>query len=476
MAEAQISTRELPDNELEERLVRAVRARGGKVTEADIVVESGVPPHQVGPGLRAMLAQYRSHISVTDDGDLLYEFERSLARRDAVPWAGVKAVGRALWRGFRAVYKVAIAVVLVGYVVVFVALLVAALLARSGSNSSDSEGRSSSGDGGFGFGGFDSFLFWGFGWGQPSRRQRALFSRTRRPSVPFYKKVFQFVFGPEKPRNDDLADERGLLAWIRTQGGVISPTELAARTGWSLNAAEQESTKLLARYGGDVEVTEDGRMLYTFSDIVKTAQPRREADAAEAGRAFLAAWEPREPLTGNSAAANVGIGLMNAFVLISATVILPGFVVQRLGIDLTQTAVWSWLVGIPAVYATLFFGVPLVRQVLAVAPENRRRALRNLRRAILREAFAGRSPEPAAIAATVPPGLPAAGSTPSAVEDSIKRIGFEFDAAVEPDESGRIVWRWDRIAGERAAAEARRQGEKTRLVEVGAKALAFTSR
>src|SRR5262249_47860087 len=148
-------------------------------------------------------------------------------------------------------------------------------------------------------------------------------------------------------------------------------------------------------------------------------------------------WEVEEPVTGNTTASNVGIGLMNGFVLLSSTVLMPEAIAPRLHIDLSQPLAWLGLTAIPAAYAALFYAIPLARRLLSVAPENRRRALRNLRRSVLREAFAGRSPEPSAVVRAIPAGLPAADASLPQVDEQIKQIGFEFDAAAEPDDAGR---------------------------------------
>jgi hypothetical protein len=472
VAVAEISTRELPDDELEDRLVRALRARGGRATEADLVVSSGVPPHQVGPALTRMLAQYKSHLAVTDDGDLVYEFDPAMTRRDAVPWARWKRVGRALWAAFTVLYKVLIAVVLVGYVVLFLVLLLAALGALASGGRGRRERRDSwSSTGGRSWLSLGDILWWSTGWGRVRRRPAP---GARAPGVPFYRRVFAFVFGPERPAADELADERRLLAFVRARGGVVAPTELAARTGWSLDAAEEESTRLLARYGGDVEVTDDGHILYTFKDLMLTASEDAGADG-EAARPVWETWEPRAPVTGNSTGWDVFIGALNAFVLAGATVLVPGFVAPALGLPLAEPLVAYGLVLAPAVYASLFFAIPLARRAWVVGPENRRRAGRNLRRAVLRLAFEGRSPEPADVARAIPPEVPAA-RDPAVLERAIRGVAFELDAATEATEEGRIVYAWNRIAGEHAAAEARRRGHAGRLVRVGDKALAFTSR
>ncbi len=48
--------------------------------------------------------------------------------------------------------------------------------------------------------------------------------------------------------------------------------------GWDFDRAEEEATRLLADYGGEPEVTDDGVVIYVFKELRKTAV--RETAAA----------------------------------------------------------------------------------------------------------------------------------------------------------------------------------------------------
>ena len=170
--------------------MEALRGRGARLTRADAIVASGLPDDEAGRALTVLLKEYRSHLSATESGELLYEFDPGFARRDAVSWRERSAaLGKALWRGFTFLFKVAIVATLVGYFLLFVAMMLAFIVARS--NSSDSDD-----DGGFGLGG----LFWFWGWGAgPDRYGRRPAGRSAAPRTPFYKRVFAFVFGPPAP-------------------------------------------------------------------------------------------------------------------------------------------------------------------------------------------------------------------------------------------------------------------------------------
>src|SRR5262245_41506553 len=123
-----------PEAEAERRLVTALRGRDGAVTVADATALTGLSSDETAPALRRLLGNYKSHLAVTESGELLYRFDPSMERRDAVPLRDrLAAAGRALWRAFTIFFKVWIAVTLVAYVVAFVAMLVALVFARTAS-------------------------------------------------------------------------------------------------------------------------------------------------------------------------------------------------------------------------------------------------------------------------------------------------------------------------------------------------------
>src|SRR5262249_24466365 len=139
------------DPKAAERLFSALktRARGGelvKVTQADAVALTGMPSQQAEPALKSLVASYRSHLAVTDEGDLVYEFDPSFAGRDRVPLAErLRTAGEVAWRGFSFFFKIWIAVTLVAYVVAFVAMMIRlTVMGRSDDRRDDRRG-------GFGF-------------------------------------------------------------------------------------------------------------------------------------------------------------------------------------------------------------------------------------------------------------------------------------------------------------------------------------
>ena len=511
-----LSREVLDDRAIDERLLTALRTRRGRATESDMVVESGLAPHLLGPSLRRLMLVHECTIETTDDGDVVYVFDPSLATRKDDPGRRWREFRRKAWAGFRVFFKIAIAVVLVIYFLIVVALVIAAtaaLLSNRGSSSSSSSGRSWSSGSSSGSGSGDFFVWvWLFGssdyrhqrraWrhgsdhqfhdsgyhghhyhghGQAQAMQHYESSRWATPAgqrtatmkLPFYKKVFAFVFGREEEERDELFTEKQLLAYIRSAGGVVSPTELAVHTGWSVSAAEKQSTRLIAEYGGDVDVTEDGQILYIFPELMATAG----GPAAETRPAPLI-WEHYEwpqPLTGNSGGANFAIAALNGTVLLGALALIPYYAAPILEIDMTDPAAHIGLYLVPTIYSALFFLIPIYRAIVQVRPENRRRAERNTRRAVLQQVYTRSLPEPTPVSLTIaelqllpPPGVEMSVDRDEDLAEVVQDIAVDHGADGTVQDDGRVTYLFDRVAAEsRATTRARALGGQLAITRIG---------
>jgi hypothetical protein len=411
-------------------LLDALRGRGGKLTKSDAMAVSGLPEAETQQALTVLLKEYRSHLSATESGELVYEFDPAFERRSAITWRErLAAVGTALWTGFTFLFKISIVVTLVVYFVLFVAMMLALIFARKGDDRDD--------DRGFGFGIADLFWIWGFnpGFAGVPARQRI----RAKPTKPFYKSVFHFVFGPPRAAVDPLADEKEILAAIRQRNGRIGAVDLVQLMGWDFERAEEEATRLLADYSGEPEVTDDGVVIYVFKELRKTAS--ESGGWVGTGRP-RPAWERLEraaPLTGNTSNTNAAIGFFNAFNLAAPFWIVPMFE-MKMRISLAGASVW--LQTFPAIFSAVFFAVPgarLLRERLAA----RSRAKRNARRSLLSRIFAAPA-EARAVEAIAPDRAQA-----QALERDLVRLGG--DVAAEPDERGRVCYVFPRIERELAA-------------------------
>jgi hypothetical protein len=430
------------DLRAERILADALRGRGGALTKADAIAATGLSADETDGALRSLLANYKSHLAVTEKGELIYKFDPAMVRRDAPTLAErLHELGQALWRGFTFLFKIWIVVTLVFYVVAFLAMMLALVFARSSSDRDDRRGG--------GGGGFPWLLYWMMpDWAPPEyQRQRRL--QPRRSEKRFYKSVFDFVFGPDGPPRDALAAEKEVVRYLRAADGRITATDLVALTGWSYDRAEEEATRLLASYDGEPEVAEDGSLVYVFPSLRTTAG----AGVGDGGWRY--AWsQPRAlaPLTGNSDGTNAVIGVMNGFNLFAALTIGPAFL-ARYGIaGPTADLVVTWF---PLAFSTTFFAVPGARAL------KRSRAAKRLERETLRARIIGEilarkggAARPDDLIENPRRGLALTAEQANKILDGLL---VDLDGDVTTDAEGRTLYAFPRIAAELAAGDSARR-------------------
>ena len=435
----------LSDRRVKTLMKEALRGKSHRLTRADAVVASGLPEPEAARALTLLLKDYRSHLSVTESGELLYQFEPAFVRRDALSWRERGALaGAGLWKAFSLLFKVAIVTTLVGYFALFVAMMVAMVFARSNSSDDDDRGI-----------GLDGLLwFWGWDtagtWGQPRARLA-----PRGPRTPFYKRVFSFVFGPPKPPADPLREEKELVAFIRAQRGRIAAVDLVRLMGWSFPRAEQETTRLMAHYGGEPEVTDDGVIVYAFKELRKTAQ---QEDGSLAPRWAWQRASKTPALTGNPAGTNALIGFFNGFNMLAPLLIVPAFEL-RFRVSLAEYR--TLLFGFPLTFSAVFFAIPGVRWLKARWDARKRRQLED-RHQLLRRIFAGCADGGSRTREDLAP-TPALG----AILDG-ELIALGGDVATEPDERGQVCYIFPRIEQELAAVTRARTAAASAERDAGA--------
>jgi hypothetical protein len=448
-AETTFATKSYSESEARRILLEALKGQGGQLTKADAVTKSGLPVPVAEDALGGLLKEFRSHLAATESGELIYQFDPSFTRRDAVSLREKLAkVGDALWKGFTFLFKISIVTTLVAYFVIFVAMLIAVLFARRSSDDRDSGGDID----------FTWPLFWMWGWGPsydggPYRRRR-----RRLPDKPLYKKVFEFVFGPPKPPTDPLAEEKEILGYIRQKNGRIAAVDLVMLMGWDFARAEEEATRLLVNYGGEPEVTDDGVVVYVFKDIRKTAELGQQPEAP-----VRRAWErleARPPLTGNRTGTNVAISLFNGFNLLAPFWIVPAF---EASLRTSFPGQEFLLHDYPLAFSSLLFAVPLGRWLVERAREPGRRR-RNARRSLLRAVLA-RQGQAAPVEELAPE--PAAAE---ALSHNLVALGGD----VVTDDNGQIRYAFPRIAEELADIEKVRAQASGRERDPGA--IVFSSK
>lgn len=441
---------------------RALAQFRGELTVADAAARSGLPLRDAEEALRSLAAGYSGHLAATSKGELVYSFPVGLVKPKETRLT--RRVGRAVAKfalgAVRLVVRAWVSVVLVGYALVFLAILLALAL-RGGDDR----------DGGVGDGistvmrVIAEALFWTFHPFSPvyiGSEPRWMHEQARRHRLPFYERVNRFVFGPPKPTIDPREQERDILAEIRRQKGRIAPADVVRVTGLSREEAEHVLLRLVVDYQGDIAVSDSGAILYNFVELRATsARPGREVAPSPI-------WNRRvelAPLTGNTAGSNLLFAFINGFNLVASGVVLAnGMTLERLAAFLARTATRDpelammplppvdgiplVLGAIPFAFSLALFALPLVR-LLRRPRETRRVASENGWRGMLRRVLATEpamrrveyTPDELARAWTAAAGRPA---TDDELQQAVQRLGGEVD--LRPD--GTLIYKFDVVARE----------------------------
>jgi hypothetical protein len=458
--------------------------RGG-LTVADGAARGGLALRDAEAGLRWLAAERGGHLAATESGELLYSFPDGLVQRREEGWLAraAKATGRVLAGVGRFVVRAWVSIVMVSYAVIFLAVAIA-IAARS----EDSDVGAVIG---VVLRVIAESLYWTFhpfspvywslepGWARQPKKK----------GLPFYERVNRFVFGPPPVVEDPRERERRVLGEIRRLSGRVGPGDLMRVTGMEREDAERELLRLLADYEGDVQVSDDGALVYAFKSLRLTSG--QSVDAAPAP-----VWQRRETLpalTGNGAGTNVGLAVLNGFNLTMGAVgVGMGLTIDRIFELITharEVAVLGagapplgpaegvpLLLGwIPLAFSTVMFAVPAFRALRRrrerqrVADENGRRALMRL---VLAETnpVAELSPDVARRAWAAAAGGDAGKADPTPrIEAAVRALGGEIDL----DADGKLVYRFTTVAREHAALAAQRT--RASLDEAQPGAIVFSS-
>lgn len=464
-------------------LRQALPAQARDFTIADAAAKSGLPLRDAEAGLHALLAEYRGHLRVTSEGELLFRFPNGFTK----PWqtrerfevilgrlgAGLLGVARLLVRAW-------ISIVLIGYVLIFMALLLGLAFARSNNDS-----RSSRDGAGLELGSlffrmvFDA-LFWTFHPFSPfayvdhsgsSFVQAA--PRARRDETPFYEKVNRFFFGPTIPAPDARAQERRILAEIRAQRGRVGLADVIRVTGLPRDQADPLMSRLMLDYDGEVEVSSDGGIYYRFESLRKTVDA---PSTAVAQPPIWARLKRLAPLTGNMFGANLLIAALNGFNLIMSVYALGNgltlaklvwiFNVMQHGMRYAGPEPTGFAVAlgvVPLVFSIALFAIPLVRA--AVRPLKQRRiAHENGRRGLLREILTNVRTGEITEESLTHAWKSAAGvePDPKAITREVVALGGDIDL-----DGDKVRYRFPDLEGEAKALEAEREAASEGEARVG---------
>lgn len=357
------------------------RKSKGRLSPADVAAASGIAIHEAQDALERLMELYEARITLREDtGDLLFVFPLPLRKRGSKTFREIALQVRdALWKAFVIVYKAAIGVILIVYTVAFVVLLIAMAIAASQGRDRDSNDNNVSDlIGGIFRAIFEGMQFYAWNraitYGYDSDGMRYRRYETTEKKKNFIKSVYDFVFGPDRPPQDPLADAREVATFIRTNRGKLTSGHIITLAGWTYDKAEEKLADYLVRFKGHPEISEQGIVVGEFEDFL-----RREDPSLKGGKIVLYQDETEAPYerTGNTSGRNVAIAAMNLFNLVMALVVATG------GVLPTDNALVLILLGwFPFTFSLLFFAIPIIR-IPIISKKEQERHRNNIRKKII---------------------------------------------------------------------------------------------
>ncbi|MFT7580687.1 MAG: hypothetical protein ACI9MR_002360, partial [Myxococcota bacterium] len=88
---------------------------------------------------------------------------------------------------------------------------------------------------------------------------------------PLATAVKEYVFGPPETPPMPRARERNFLAFAKAHRGRVTASDAVSLTGLSLDDADAVLVQLAARFEGDIEVADNGVIVYTFDRLLISA-------------------------------------------------------------------------------------------------------------------------------------------------------------------------------------------------------------
>jgi hypothetical protein len=492
-----------------DKIVGTFRKRKGEATTADLVALTGLPKFQVDAELPAVSDEYGARLRVTESGEILYSFPEGLRSRYRGFIPGLRRFWKAFKKGFVAVasflFKIWIVVMLVGYFVLFLALVLLALLASvavSMGGGRDTRSRR----GGDGIGGLflatrliDVFVrIWFYSELFKSPDQRYYEGRARQARRearrPLHKAIFSFVFGDGDPNADwDTVEKKAVVAFLQANKGIITIHEFMAITGLSPLEAESRINRYLFEFEGEPKVSDAGTIYYSFPGLLRRKDKADRTWGGSSPMKRLGAFSSNPPKMNRWFAFFNGFNLLFGGYFLWGSLAFHPFlaaiyqapydvkIVMTRGFDAFYLFVHQLLgklggaadptrilgVGlglVPLVFSVLFYLIPALRKVRLDASNERTRT-ENLRRVVYRAVLDGPTGvRPEAV------GLQAATTDAARPRDSrsAEKILVEYAAAAggEPTKEGGYAFA--EIARGKADVKAARDAVREADFDLGA--------
>ncbi len=347
----------------------AISASGYEVTPGDVSIRTGLPILEVEYVLKELVSNYYGGLKVSSEGELVYFFPNKFNKNryglsnKIKEW--MKSFFGVIYKGFQFLYKASIMIILVAYFVIFLLLFIAIMFAsRSGGDNRSSGKRG---------GGFNIFFWmWLGGRRRNDPYGRREYTKVDKDKKPFYKSVFNFVFGEDNPNNFFYKNINKIVAkFIQNKKGAIISEELSPVTGTKIQNTNIEVTKYVGKFESEPDVTDNGTVVLTFPKLMTSSSNVRLRET----NIDNAYYEKSLKHNGNKNGSNIIMCAFNAFNLFVSGLILSGpanFIVSiadnigkvnRAVIDIALFVENSrFLLGsFPFIFSIFFFLIPLIR-------------------------------------------------------------------------------------------------------------------
>ena len=352
-----MKNKEISESQLVNKIPEFIKLKKGKINPYEIALETGYSIDEINDALKRLLEIYESKIQADmKTGSVEFVFTYPLVKR------GKKSIKEILalfadksYQIFKKVYKVSIGVILIVYTVLFALLILAALVASS---AGDRDNRRSNINLGF-IVDIIYAIIRGMQISYITREMTDYYtdssglyykSQKKEPKKSFINSVYDFVFGPERVKTDDLSDAREVMAYLqKVSNGRLTAGAISLLSGVPMDLAESKLAEYVGKFKGELFINSDGSVYAEFPNLQKVSKELLE------GKIIYYFDEIEEPyiLNGNSSGKNAGIFFMNLFNLFISLSILN---------SLNESSTFLFFFGLfPFVFSVLFFLIPIIR-------------------------------------------------------------------------------------------------------------------
>lgn len=348
--------KEISENQLLVKLTELIKQRKGKVNPYEAALETGFSIDEINDGFKRLLEVYESRLKADlNTGTVEFIFTYPLVKRGRRTYKELLfEFANKAYLIFKKVYKISIGVVLIVYTVVFALLLLALMIAAS---TSDKNNRRSpniallvdiiytiirgmqiayiTGD------------LYEYRYDSSGLRYKV---PRREPKKSFINSVYDFVFGPERLKIDDLSNTQEVLAFLqKVSNGKLTAGAISLLSGVSLDVAESKLAEYVGKFKGDLIINNDGTVVAEFPNLQKISSDMLQ------GKIVYYFDEIEEPyiLNGNTSGKNFVIFIMNSFNLFFSYLILNS--------NIENPWIYFFLGIFPFIFSVLFFLIPLIR-------------------------------------------------------------------------------------------------------------------